>query len=66
MDDYFDVDEEARKIVEESLKMGDKGADPPPEAQKCERCDRDAVSGPPLDGWLCRKHQKEFFSERHG
>lgn len=65
MDDE-DVEEEARKIIEESAEMGDNMADPPPEGQKCERCDRDAVSGPPLDGWLCRKHQQGFFKERHG
>ncbi|MFA9517304.1 hypothetical protein ACERIT_08820 [Halopenitus sp. H-Gu1] len=66
MYDDEDVGEEARKIIEESAEMGDRGAESPPEGQKCERCDRDAVAGPPLDGWLCREHQKEFFEERHG
>lgn len=67
MDDDIDVDEEARKIVEESAEMGDNMADPPPEGQICERdgCDENAVAGPG-DEWLCEKHQREFFEERHG
>jgi hypothetical protein len=65
MDDDIDVDEEARKIIEESAEMGDNMADSPPEEQECERCDRDAVPGPG-DEWLCAEHQKEFFEERHG
>lgn len=66
MDDDFVVDEEAREIIEESVKMGDTSAESPPEGQTCERegCDRDAVRGPD-DAWLCETHQKEFFSERH-
>jgi hypothetical protein len=64
-DDDIDVDEEARKIIEESAEMGDRGAQPPPEGQKCARCDRDAVRGPGEE-WLCEDHQKEFFRERHG
>ncbi|WP_226042448.1 hypothetical protein [Natrinema sp. DC36] len=65
-DGDFDVDEEARKIIEESAEMGDRGAKSPPEGQTCERegCDRDAVAGPGEE-WLCAEHQKEFFSERH-
>lgn len=61
-----DVEEVAARIVEESLEMGDRGTESPPEGQKCERegCDRDAVRGPG-DEWLCETHQKEFFSERH-
>lgn len=65
MDDDLDVDEEAQKIIEESAEMGDHMADPPPEGQTCSRCDRDAVRGPGEE-WLCEKHQKEFFEERHG
>lgn len=64
MGDDIDVDEEARKIIEESVKMGDKGAKSPPEEQKCARCDRNAVAGPG-DEWLCERHQREFFEERH-
>ncbi|MFC7230535.1 hypothetical protein ACFQMM_02545 [Saliphagus sp. GCM10025308] len=66
-DDDFDVNEEARKIIEESREMGDSMADSPPEGQTCERegCDRDAVRGPGKE-WLCEKHQKEFFRQRHG
>jgi len=58
-------DEVAQEIIEESLELGDEGTEPPPEGQSCARCDRDAVAGPG-DEWLCEKHQKEFFSERHG
>lgn len=63
--DEFDVDEKAREIAEESVEMGDRGAQSPTEGQKCERCDRDAVAGPG-DKWLCEEHQREFFRERHG
>ena len=63
--DNFDVDEKAREIAEESVEMGDRGAESPPEGQKCERCDRDAVAGPG-DKWLCEEHQREFYRERHG
>lgn len=60
-----ETEELADEIVEESRKMGDRGARTPPEGKKCERCDRDAVPGPG-NKWLCREHQKEFFRERHG
>lgn len=65
--DEREIGEEARAIVEESIQMGDKGAKSPPEGQTCERegCDREAVRGPGEE-WLCEKHQREFFSERHG
>lgn len=61
------VDDEAEEIVEESIEMGDAGAASPPDGQRCQRddCYRDAVPGPG-DEWLCKKHQLEFFRERHG
>lgn len=60
-----DTEEVAAEIAEESVKMGERGAEVPPEGQKCSRCDRDAVTGP-RDKWLCQKHQKEYFGGRHG
>lgn len=64
--DERDLDEEVGKIIEESIEMGDRGAPSPPEGQTCERecCDKDAVRGPG-DEWLCRGHQRDFFTERH-
>lgn len=66
-DTKSDVDEEAEKIIKESIKMGDRGAPSPPEGQTCERdgCNEDAVRGPG-DEWLCREHQDELFSAWHG
>jgi hypothetical protein len=62
-----DIDAEAEKIVRESLEMGDKGITDPPEGQTCARCGRDAIrQEPETDEWLCDKHSKERFQERHG
>ena len=67
MDDEDEIKEDAREIVQEMAEMGDRGARIPEEDQTCARCDRNAAPTPPtFDEWLCRKHQKEHFRERHG
>lgn len=61
-----DADEEAKKIVEESLAMGDRG---PVESVdgECSRCERDATWQDPINGDLfCEEHATEHFEERHG
>lgn len=62
-----DLEDAAEQIREEMEDVGDIGARIPEEGQTCARCDRDAAPTPPtFDEWLCRKHQKEHFRERHG
>jgi hypothetical protein len=65
MTDDENTEEVTSEIIEESAEMGDRGAKSSPEGQTCARCGRDAVSGPG-DEWLCEKHQKKYFRERHG
>lgn len=60
-----EVEEEARKIVEESLEMGDRG---PVESVdgECSRCDRDATWRDPVSKEaFCEEHATEYFEERH-
>jgi len=61
-----DVEEEARKVIEESLEMGDycpvMGVE-----EDCAICGEPAIRREPeTDEWLCDKHSKDRFRERHG
>lgn len=60
-----EVDEQARKIAEESIEMGDRGPVEPVDGE-CVRCGDDATWQDPINGDLyCEEHATEYFRERH-
>lgn len=62
----FDVEEEAEKIVRESLEMGDAG--PIKDINgKCVECGDIATWQSPITGdYYCNHHASERSAERHG
>lgn len=61
-----DAGEEAKKIVEESLELGDRGLVTSVDGD-CTVCGDEATWQDPIEGDLyCEEHAKEFFEERHG
>lgn len=61
-----EIEEEARKILRESLEMSDRG--PVMDIDEgCVRCGDDAIWYDPVSGdCYCEEHAREFFRERHG
>ncbi|MDJ1431154.1 hypothetical protein [Halostagnicola sp. A-GB9-2] len=60
-----EVETEAEKIVRESLEMGDTGPITAVDGT-CTICGDDAVwQDPETDEYLCGKHAKERFTDRH-
>lgn len=61
-----EVEEEAKRIVRESMEMDDYGPITSIEGE-CDWCKDDAVfRDPEMDKQFCETHAKDWFSERHG